>query len=91
MITHPSPLQASEELCERANSHPDAARCLHQINTRVSLRDLAQNLRRSATLDEFPDFELDRLPEIGSTVFWLLEVCQPGDAARKISRENPNG
>ncbi len=34
---------------------------LYQINTRVWLTELAQKLRRPATLDDIPDAELDRL------------------------------
>ena len=38
---------------------------LYQINTRVWLTELTQKLGRSATLDDIPDAELDRLAEMG--------------------------
>ena len=38
---------------------------LYQINTRVWLTELSQNLRRPATLDDIPDAELKRLAEHG--------------------------
>src|SRR5262245_54141470 len=45
---------------------------LYQINTRVHLTDLSQSLGRSATLDDIPDAELDRLAEMGFDWIWLL-------------------
>jgi glycosidase len=61
---------------------------LYQINTRVWLTELSQNLGRTATLDDIPDAELDRLAEKGFDWIWLLSVWQTGAAAQKVSREN---
>ena len=38
---------------------------LYQINTRVLLTGLSETLGRAATLDDFPDDELDRLAAMG--------------------------
>jgi hypothetical protein len=43
---------------------------LYQINTRVWLTELSQKLERSATLDDIPDAELDRLAEMGFDWVW---------------------
>ncbi|MBX7104905.1 MAG: hypothetical protein K1X57_12540, partial [Gemmataceae bacterium] len=62
---------------------------LYQINTRVWLTALSKGLGRRATLDDIPDTELDRLAGLGFDWVWLLSVWQTGDAARAISRANP--
>jgi hypothetical protein len=62
---------------------------LYQINTRVWLTGLSRVLGRSATLDDIPDAELDRLAELGFDWIWLLSVWQTGPAAQAISRANP--
>lgn len=62
---------------------------LYQINTRVWLTDLARSLGRSATLDDIPDTELDRVAGIGCDWVWLLSVWSTGPAGQRISRENP--
>jgi hypothetical protein len=62
---------------------------LYQINTRVWLRELSQTLGRSATLDDVPDAELDRLAAMGLDWVWLLSVWQTGLAGQKVSRSNP--
>ncbi len=62
---------------------------LYQINTRVWLTELSQKLGRSATLDDIPDAELDRLAEIGFDWIWFLSVWQTGLAAQQVSRSNP--
>jgi Alpha amylase, catalytic domain len=62
---------------------------LYQINTRVWLTDLSRNLRRTATLDDIPDAELDRVAGMGFDWVWLLSVWQTGPAAQRISRTNP--
>ena len=62
---------------------------LYQINTRVLLTELSQNLSRRATLDDIPDIELDRLAEMGFDWIWFLSVWRTGELARKVSRENP--
>jgi len=61
---------------------------LYQINTRVSLRDLSDTLRRQATLDDIPDRELDQLAEKGFDWIWFLGVWQTGPAGRRVSREH---
>ena len=61
---------------------------LYQINTRVWLTELSQQLGRPATLDDIPDAELDRLAEMGFDWVWFLSVWQTGPAAQAISRAN---
>jgi len=62
---------------------------LFQINTRVWLTDLARDLGRTATLDDIPDEQLDRLARTGFDWIWLLSVWQTGAAGQRVSRENP--
>ncbi len=62
---------------------------LYQINTRVRLSELSTNLGRPATLDDIPDAELDGLTRDGFDLVWLLGVWQTGEAARRVSRSNP--
>lgn len=62
---------------------------LYQINTRVWLTELSRQLGRQATLNDFPDSELDRLAEMGFDWIWFLSVWQTGAAGRDISRTNP--
>jgi hypothetical protein len=62
---------------------------LYQINTRVWLTGLSRVLGRSATLDDIPDAELDRLAELGFDWIWFLSAWQTGPAAQAISRANP--
>jgi hypothetical protein len=61
---------------------------LYQINTRVWLTELSQRLNRSATLDDIPDAELDRLAGMGFDWVWLLSIWQTGQAGQRVSREN---
>jgi hypothetical protein len=61
---------------------------LYQINTRVWLTELSATLGRSATLDDIPDAELDRLAEMGFDWIWLLSVWQTGAAGQQVSRTN---
>ena len=61
---------------------------LYQINTRVWLTELSQRLGRSATLDDIPDAELDRLGKLGLDWVWFLSVWQTGSAAQQVSRSN---
>jgi glycosidase len=63
---------------------------LYQINTRVWLTELGQNLGRSATLDDIPDSELDRWAQLGFDWIWLLSVWQTGLAGQQISRSRPD-
>ena len=62
---------------------------LYQVNTRVWLTELSPALGRSATLDDIPDAELDRLAGLGFDWLWLPNVWQTGPAAQAISRANP--
>ncbi len=62
---------------------------LYQINTRVWLTELSRTLGRTATLDDIPDAELDRLGERGFDWIWLLSVWQTGLAGQRLSRSNP--
>jgi glycosidase len=62
---------------------------LYQINTRVWLTALSQALGRTASLDDIPDAELDRLAEFGFDWIWLLSVWQTGPEAQQVSRNNP--
>jgi len=61
---------------------------LCQINTRVWLTELSQSLGRSATLEDIPDAELDRLAAMGFDWVWFLSVWQTGSAGQLISRSN---
>jgi hypothetical protein len=61
---------------------------LYQINTRVWLTELSQSLGRSATLDDIPDAEVDRLAELGFDWVWFLSVWQTGPAGQGVSRAN---
>ena len=62
---------------------------LYQLNTRVALTELSRALGHAATLDDYPDADLDRLAQLGFEWVWLLSVWQTGDAARRVSRNNP--
>jgi hypothetical protein len=61
---------------------------LYQINTRVWLTELSENLGRQATLDHIPDSELDRLASLGFDWVWFLSIWRTGEESRKISRTN---
>ncbi len=61
---------------------------LYQINTRVWLTELSHALGKSATLDDIPDAELDRLVEMGFDWAWFLSVWQTGPTAQQVSRSN---
>jgi glycosidase len=65
-----------------ASSYP----LLYQINTRVWLTEVSHKLGRSATLDDIPDAELDRLIEMGFDWVWFLSVWQTGSGAQQVSR-----
>ncbi len=62
---------------------------LYQINTRVWLRELSENLGRDATLDDVPETELARIATMGFDWVWLLSVWQTGLAGQTVSRTNP--
>ncbi len=50
------------------------------------MTELSRKLGRSATLDDIPDAELDRLVETGFDWVWFLSVWQTGLGARDVSR-----
>jgi len=62
---------------------------LYQINTRAWLTELSRQSSTSATLDDIPDAELDRLAAMGFDWVWFLSVWQTGLVGREISRKNP--
>jgi len=62
---------------------------LYQINTRVFLTQLSASLRRTATLDDIPDAELDRLSAMGFDWVWMLSVWRTGKESQQVSRANP--
>lgn len=62
---------------------------LYQVNTRVWLTELSTKLGRKATLDDFPDSELDKIAEMGFNWVWLLSVWQTGEVGKLISRNYP--
>jgi hypothetical protein len=61
---------------------------LYQVNTRVRLHEIGSTLGRPATLDDFPDAELDGLAKAGFDIVWLLGVWQTGAAGLKVSLSN---
>jgi len=61
---------------------------LYQINTRVWLSDLSQDLGRPATFDDIPEQQFERLAEKGIDWIWFLGVWQTGLAGQRISREH---
>lgn len=63
---------------------------LYQVNTRVWLTELSQQLGRRATLDDIPDAELDQLQSMGFDWVWFLSVWQTGLGAQQVSRSNPD-
>ena len=62
---------------------------LFQVNTRVRLAELSSTLNLPATLDGITDWELDQIASDGFDLVWLLGIWQTGQAAREVSRTNP--
>jgi hypothetical protein len=62
---------------------------LYQINTRAYLTRVGATLERQATLDDFPDADIDAIAARGFDWIWLLSVWQLGDAGRRVALENP--
>lgn len=60
---------------------------LYQINTRVTLQEVAQG--KPATLDALPDRLFDHLADLGFQWVWLLGVWQTGPMGRDVSRTRP--
>jgi hypothetical protein len=61
---------------------------LFQINTRATLQELSRKLGRPATLEDFPDSELDHLAKLGFEWIWFLGVWQTGPAGQRVSRQH---
>ncbi|MDJ0554609.1 MAG: alpha-amylase family glycosyl hydrolase [Microcoleaceae cyanobacterium MO_207.B10] len=61
---------------------------LYQVNTRVWLNQISQQLGRHATLDDIPDHELDRIANLEFDWVYFLGVWQTGTVGRDISRSN---
>jgi hypothetical protein len=59
---------------------------LYQVNTRVWLTELSDNLGRAAALDDIPAVDFDRLAESGFDWVWLLSIWQTGPAGQRVSR-----
>jgi hypothetical protein len=66
------------------------ARSLYQINTRVWLEELSQELGRHAGLADIPDAKFDQWSAQGFDLVWFLGVWKTGAAGRKLSITNPN-
>jgi hypothetical protein len=62
---------------------------LFQINTRVWLRELSEQLNRPATLDDIPEEALQEFARQGFDWIYLLGVWQTGEAARSVSLAQP--
>jgi glycosidase len=62
---------------------------LYQMNTRVWLRDLAESIRRPATLAGIPDCFLDQVASLGFDYVWFLGLWQTGPAGRQVSLSHP--
>jgi len=62
---------------------------LYQVNTRVWMTELSNQLGHKATLDDIPDSELDKFAQTGFDWIWFLSVWQTGLEGQRISRENP--
>ena len=61
---------------------------LYQINTRVWMTDLSEEIGRPATLDDIPESELIRIAGLGFDWVWFLSVWQTGEKGQKVSLEN---
>src|SRR5262245_66262782 len=63
--------------------------CRARLTTRARRSDLAAELGRPATLEDFPDASIDRLVSDGFDWVWLLGVWQTGEAGRQVSLTQP--
>jgi hypothetical protein len=68
-----------------SSAHP----LLYQVNTRVWLARLSQELSRPATLDDIPANELESIASQGFEWVYFLGVWQTGKVGRDLSRNNP--
>jgi len=73
----------SETLAMQA--HP----VLYQLNTRVYLTELSEQLGRRATLSDIPECFLEQLARRGVEILWLLSVWTTGPRSQQESRRNP--
>lgn len=64
--------------------------CLYQINARTWVNQLSRRLGRAATLDDWPEEELEEVARLGFDWIYLLGVWQTGEAGRLIARQLPN-
>jgi hypothetical protein len=58
---------------------------LYQVNTRILVGELARARGRPATLDDWPDAELDRIAAFGFDYVWMLGVWQTGAVGRALA------
>jgi glycosidase len=61
---------------------------LFQVNTRVLLSALTDQLGRQATLDDVTNKQLDQWATLGFDLIWFLGVWQTGAAGRAVSASN---
>lgn len=62
---------------------------LYQLNTRVWLQALSQDLGYSASLDDIPDARLDSWAKLGFDWLWCLSVWQTSPTSQQVSRTFP--
>jgi hypothetical protein len=62
---------------------------LYQVNTRVRLRELSNQLNCPATLNDIPDTELDEWVNLGFHWIYFLGVWETGLLGRNVSRSHP--
>ncbi|MBD1390434.1 alpha-amylase [Neiella sp. HB171785] len=62
---------------------------LLQINTRVEVNRLSQQLGRPATLDDIDEQQIGCWQDAGYQWIWLLGVWQTGLASQQVSRNHP--
>ena len=68
----------------------DAANpALFQLNTRARLCEIGAAGRGTASFDDLPDADLDRIAGDGFDWVWLLGIWQTGDAGRTVSLQQP--
>ena len=60
---------------------------LYQINTRITLNELATPSKKSPTLDDISNKSLERIADLGFDWIWMLGIWQTGPIGRRISRE----
>ncbi|MBP0013088.1 MAG: alpha-amylase [Roseofilum sp. SBFL] len=63
---------------------------LYQLNIRLRLHNLSQELNHPATLNDIPDRELDRWAKLGFDWIYALGIWETGTLGREVSRTNPD-